>query len=167
MSVPSSNQARVGLIIDGRPYTAEPADDGTVLYNVRDRDVISSAGPTQVISLICEPVDTELADRAASMRRVKAAASGPFTPRSQRPSARQAAVRRLARENHQAVWSNGYSQAQAEFDRRALEERITEADVPNLIALVLERVLASPELRTQFVKSVEAIEFEAEMLGTE
>jgi hypothetical protein len=152
---------RVGLLINGHPFLAEPANAGTKLYDVAGRQVISSAGPDQLISVTTEALDTELADRAASMRRVKAAAAGPFTPKAQRPSARQKAVRQAAREYHSAVWNAGYSQAQADAGRRPLTERITVKDTAELIELVLGKVLANPELRAQYVAAAEAVELES------
>lgn len=166
MSIPASPMPRVGIIINGLPFVAEAAS-GTQLIDVRGRQAIAATGPGEVISVVTTPVDTELADLAASKRRVKAAAAGPWTPRAERPSARQAAIRQAAREYHAATWQAGYSQARAEFDRMPLDQRITEDDVPGVIEMVLSRVLANPELRESFQKAADAAAFGEEMLGAE
>lgn len=160
MSTPAANLPRVGLIINGLPFVAEPADAGTVLYDIRGRQAVTSTGPDQVISLHTTPVDNELGEMAAARRRVREAAAGPWTPRAERPSARQAAIRRAAREYHAAVWASGYSQAQADIMRGPLDERVTERDIPELIELAMGAVLADPALRAEFVKASEAAEFE-------
>lgn len=151
---------RVGLIIDGRPFLAEPANPDTKLYDIAGRSVVTSTGPDTIISITTEPLDTELADRAAAARRVRAAAAAPFTPRSQRPSARQDAVRLAARQYHQATWQAGFSEAEARYGRKPLVERITPKDTADMIELVLGKVLSNPELREQFVAAAAAAEFE-------
>lgn len=161
MTAPTRSLNRIGLLIDGRPYTAEPANPDTKLFDIAGREAITGSGPNTLISLVTEAVDTERADIASAQRRVRAAAAAPWTPRGQRPSARQKAIRLAAKQYHAATWQAGYSQAESDATRRPLTERITTRDVPELIELVLGRVLANPELRAQFVAAAEAAEFEA------
>jgi hypothetical protein len=160
MATPATSLPKIGMIIGGRPYFAEPADAGTRLYNVNGREAITSTGADQVINVTCTPVDTELADIAAAKARVRAAAAAPWTPRAERPSARAKACRQAAREYHTATWNAGFSEAQARFERLPLNQRITEADVAELVAIAMGAVLADPALRTEFVAAAEAAEFE-------
>lgn len=163
MPTPAANLDRVGILVNGFPYVAEPADPGTKIYNVNGREAITSTGPNAVISLSTTAMDTELADRAAAARRVKDAAAGPWTPKAERPSARVAARRLAAKQYHASVWSHAYEQGQADLLRQPLNERLTESDMPALIERVLGEVLANPELREQYLKAADAAAFEDEL----
>jgi hypothetical protein len=164
MRTTGQSVARVGLWIDGKPVVAEPADDGTVIFALAGgRQAITSRGDDEVISLTTTPVDTEEADIAAADARVKAAAAQPRTPRADRPSARVAAARVAARQYHQATWSAGYAQAEADYSRRSLADRVSESDVNGLVEMAMAAVLANPELRTEFMAAVEAAALEEQL----
>lgn len=160
-TTPATPMPRVGLIVDGRPMVAEVDGVGTTtIYDIRGRQVIAATSPDQVITLRLTPLDTELQDRAAANARVKAAAAGPWTPKLDRPAARQQAVRAAARQYHSAVWANGCNEGEARYEARPLNQRITEADVPALVEIATAAILCDPALRAEFRLALDAVELE-------
>jgi hypothetical protein len=141
------------LLVDGRPTVVEPTNDATILFSLDGhRCAITSREQDRLIELsTVEPTEDEL--DAAAMARVLEAAAGPRVPRSERPSAQVKAARVAARQYHQATWSHGYNEGQARFEARPLAERVTDADVPELVELAMRAVLADPELREQFLEA--------------
>ena len=149
------------LLIDGRTTIVEPANDQTILFSLDGhRCAITSRVQDRLIELSTVAPDEDVLVAEADAR-VREAAQRPKTPRSERPSALQQSVRTAARQYHEATWNHGYSQAQAEYSRRPLKERVTEADVPGLVELVMSHMLSSPALREQLLDALAATELEA------
>ncbi len=149
------------LLLDGRETIVEPTNDATILFSLDGhRCAVTSREQDRLIELsTIAPDEDDLLDAAAA--RVRQQAVEPKTPRGERPSAKQAAVRLAARQYHAATWNAGYAQAQAEYSRQALAERVTEADVPGLVELVIGHVLTNPALREQLLDVLAATEVAA------
>lgn len=149
------------LLIDGRTTIVEPANEHTVLFSLDGhRCAITGKQADRLIELTTVAPDEDVMVAAADAR-VRDAAQRPKTPRAQRPSALQASVRLAARQYHAATWNAGYAQSQAEYSRLPLNERVTEADVPGLVEMVIGHVLGRPELREQLLDALAATELEA------
>lgn len=147
--------------LDGRTTIVHATNDLTALFSMNGRRcAIAGKEDGRMIELTTVAPDEDRLNAEADAR-VRFAASQPKAARSDRPSVLQASVRRAAREYHAATWNHGYSQAQAEFDRKPLDERVTEADVPALVELVMAHVLSNVELRAQLLDALAATEVEA------
>jgi DNA end-binding protein Ku len=103
------------------------------------------AGGTRVVEKADVPdEDEQVAIKARAVR--EAAARGPV-PKDARPSIRRLATIVARREHDQHTRLAALS----EFRKLPLADRLTEADMPELLERVLGHVLGSDELRTQFV----------------
>lgn len=74
------------------------------------------------------------------------------------PSTRLAAQRQATREHHKAVWDNAYEQANAEWLRKPLTERLTGADGPELAELWVRCLAGDAELRQHMREVLDLIE---------
>lgn len=149
------------LIVDGRTTIVHATNDLTALFSMNGRRcAIAGKQDGRMIELTTVAPDEDRVSLEADAR-VREAAGRPKTPHSDRPSVLQASVRRAAREYHAATWQHGYSQCEAEYSRKPLNERVVEADVPALVELVMAHVLSSPELRESLLNALAATEVEA------
>lgn len=151
----------VRCVINGKAMIASPATDTTAIIahdESKHRCSITSRDAEQPIALVIEDDFEGQAWLAAE--RVREAAARPVQPRSGRPSARVAAGRKAARENHTAVWQAGYSEGQARFAALPLAEKVTDANLDELIELAMRAVLGNPELRNEFRNACDAAEIE-------
>jgi len=149
------------LLIDGRTTLVRPTNEHTALFSMNGhRCAIAGKQDDRLIELTTVAPDEDTLE-AEAVARVKEAARRPRTPLAQRPSVLQASVRRANREYHAAVWAHGYGQCEAEYSRKPLAERVTEADVPGLVEMVIGHVLGNVELRDQLLNALAATEVEA------
>lgn len=154
---------RVRMIINGRPMIAQ-GDENTVIFDHGSyRCSVTTRNGNVPITITAE--DDEEALVYAAGQRVKEAAARPFTPRSERPSARVAAARKSARQYHEATWNHGFNEGQARFEARPLAERVTEADVPELIELAMRAVLGDPKLRDELRGALDGAEIEEALVA--
>lgn len=148
------------LLVDGRTTVVQPTNDDTVLFSLdAHRCAITSRVQDRLIELTTVAPDEDELD-AAAMGRVLDAAAGPRVPRPERPSARVAAARVAARQYHEATWNHGYNEGQARFEARPLNQRVSEADIPELVQLAMGAVLADPALRAEFRAACEGADLE-------
>jgi hypothetical protein len=149
---------RVRMIINGRPVIAQGNDNTVIFDHGSYRCSVTTRNGNVPLTLTTEP--DEEAEIYDAGQRVREAAARPFTPRSERPSSRVAAARRLAREYHSAVWGHGYAEGQARYEARSLSDRVTAADIPELIEMAGRAILGDQELRDQFRAAADAAEVE-------
>lgn len=136
------------MTVDGRPVIATPVGDSVAFqHDGGFRCSVTTRDPNKPIALTTEPDDEQLNWQAAE--RVKQAAARAPGLRSERPSAHVAAARKLARQHHETTWRHGYNEGQARYEQRPLADRVTEKDVPELVALAMRAVLSDPELRDE------------------
>lgn len=148
------------LLIDGRTTIVEPANSDTVLFSLDGhRCAVTSRAQDRLIELTTIAPDEDALNDAA-MARVKEAAARPKTPQAQRPSVLQASVRTAARQYHEATWNHGFGEGQARYAALPLNERVTEADMPELIELCMRAVLSNQALRSEFVAAAESADLE-------
>lgn len=149
------------LLVDGRTTIVAASNEHTALFSMNGaRCAIAGKQDHRLIELTTVAPDEDVLVAEADAR-VRDAAQRPKTPRAERPSALQASVRTAARQYHAATWNAGHAQAQAEYSRLPLNERVTEADVPALVELVMAHVLSNVELREQLLNALAATELEA------
>lgn len=147
--------------LDGRTTIVHATNDLTALFSMNGRRcAIAGKQDGRMIELTTVAPDEDRLSLEADAR-VREAAGRPKTPTAERPSVLQASVRRAAREYHAATWQHGYAQCAAEYSRKPLNERVTEADVPGLVELVMSHVLGSVDLRAQLLDALAATEVEA------
>ncbi|WP_445186772.1 hypothetical protein ACTXG6_06055 [Pseudonocardia sp. Cha107L01] len=156
----AQNIDELRLLIDGRTTLVTPANADTILFSLDGhRCAITSRVQDRLIELTTvAPDEDELND--AAMARVLEAAGRPKTPRAERPSVLQKAVRTAARQYHEATWNHGYSEGQSRFAALPLSQRVFERDVDELVRLAMGAVLADPALRAEFVAAAEAASLE-------
>lgn len=152
--------AAVRMTLNGQPVIATAIDATAIVAHDADRVrcSITSRDASKRINIITEPDDAQLTWLADE--RTRAAASRPPALRSERPSARTAAVRRTAREYHAATWNHGYAQGQADSAGLPIADRVRPDEVPELMDLLMRSVLGDAALREQLRAALDAAEIE-------
>lgn len=143
-----------GLVKPGRSWLG-------LVDDISDRRL--ARGHTAPVVTASEPVGalingaTVAPSRPAWMERKRAEFAAEST--NDTPSSRLKAQRAASKEHHKAVWDSGYEQANAEWLRKPLAERLTESDGEAVMEFWVRAMVAGgPDLRAQAREVLDVIE---------
>lgn len=150
----------VRVRVNGRAMIATPVGDTVVIAH--DQDLFRCSITTRTTgNTIAFSIEDDIEQRGYdALQKVREHARLPQIPKSRYPSERVQAERVIARQRHEAVWQHGYNEGQARFAALPLAEKVTDANLDELIELAMRAVLGNPELRNSFRAALDGADIE-------